>query len=125
MASNDNNNTRKLKEEAETSAARKSQRLFDDDDGGDDNSSDSRHEDTEEDEETEEEVSSEESSMNQADTSEDKLVAKHGSGLFFGDNSDTTSPSSEPRTLETSSSRMCSDPDGSYDDGSDDEDFWI
>jgi hypothetical protein len=49
----------------------------------------------EEDEETEEEVSSEESSMNQVDTFEDKLVAKHDNGLFFGDDGGTTSPSSE------------------------------
>jgi hypothetical protein len=40
----------------------------------------------------EEEVSLEESSMNQVDTSEDKLVAMRGRGLFFGDDNDTMSP---------------------------------
>jgi hypothetical protein len=48
------------------------------------------------------------------------LQAKHGSGLFFGDDGDTTSPSLEPRTPETSSSRVHSDPDDS-----DDDDFWM
>jgi hypothetical protein len=70
----------------------------------------------EEEEEMEEEVSSEVSSMNQVDTSENKLVAKHDSGLFFGDDGDTTSPSSEPCTPETPPSRVCLDPDGSNDD---------
>jgi hypothetical protein len=120
MASNDNNGKPKLEEEAETSTARKRLRISDDD-GGDDDSSDSQHEDTEEeDEETKEEVTSEKSLMNQVDTSKDMLVAKHGSGLFFGDDGDTTSPSLEPRTPETPSSRIHSDPDGS-----DDDDFWM
>jgi hypothetical protein len=121
MASNDNSGKRKL-EEAETSAVRK--RLWlSDNDSGDDDSSDSQHEDTEEedDEETEEEVSSEESLMNQVDTYEDKLVAKHGSGLFFSDDGNTTSPSSEPCTPEAPSSRVHSDDDGS----DDDDDFWM
>jgi hypothetical protein len=123
MASNDNNDKRKLEEEAETSTVRK--RLWlSDDNGGDDNSYDSQYEDMEEeeDEEMEEEVSSKELSMNQVNTSEDKLVAKHSSGLFFSDDGDTTSPSSEPHTLEMPSSRLCSDPDGSDDDGSGDDD---
>jgi hypothetical protein len=59
--------------------------------------------------------------MNQVDTSEGKLVAKHGSRLFFGDDGDTTSPSSGPRTLEMSSSCVRSDPD----DSEDDDDFWM
>jgi hypothetical protein len=63
--------------------------------------------------------------MNQVDTSEDKLVAKHGNGLYFGDDGDTTSPSLEPCTPETLSSRLCSDPDGRDDDGSNDDDFWM
>jgi hypothetical protein len=117
MASNDNNDKRKL-EEAEISVERK--RLWlSNDDGSNDDSSNSQHEDTEEEEEveeTEEEVSSEESSMNQVDTSEDKLVSKHGSGLFFSDDGDTTSPSSEPCTLETPSNHVRSDPDDSNDD---------
>jgi hypothetical protein len=54
--------------------------------------------------------------MNQVDSSEDKSVAKHGSGLFFGDDSGTTPPLLEPHTPETPSSRVCSDPDGSDDD---------
>jgi hypothetical protein len=118
MASNDNNSKRKLEEEAETSVVRKRLRLSDND-GGDDDSSDSQHEDMEEDEVTEEEVSLEESSMNQVDTFEDKLVAKHGNKLSFGDDSDTTSLSSEPSTPETSSTCVCSDPDGS------DGNFWM
>jgi hypothetical protein len=121
MASNDNNNKRKL-EEAEISVVRK--RLWlSNDDGSNDDSSNSHHEDTEEEEEveeTEEEVSSEESSMNQVDTSEDKLVSKHGSGLFFSDDGDTTSSLSEPCTLETPSSHVRSDPDDS-----DDDNFWM
>jgi hypothetical protein len=52
----------------------------------------------EDEEETKEDISSEESSMNQFDTSEEKLLAKHGRSLFFGDDSDTTSLSLEPRT---------------------------
>jgi hypothetical protein len=116
MAPNDNNGKRKWEEEAETSAVRKRLRLSDDD-GCDDDSFESQHEDMEEeDEEMGEEVCSEESSMNQVDTSEDKLVAKHGSGLFFGDDSDNTPPLLEPCTPETPSSRVCSDPDGSDDD---------
>jgi hypothetical protein len=108
VVSNDNNGKHKLEEEAETSMARKRLWLTDDD-GGDDDSSNSQHEDTEEeeDEEMEEEVSSEESSMNQVDTSMDKLVTKHGSGLFFGDDGDTTSSLLEARTPETSSSLVC------------------
>jgi hypothetical protein len=45
---------------------------------------------------------------------------KHVSELFFGDDGDTTSPLSEPHTLEMSSSRVRSDPDDS-----DDDDFWM
>jgi hypothetical protein len=119
MASNDNNDKRKL-EEAEISVVRKRLRLSNDD-GSNDDSSNSQHEDTEEEvEETEEEVSSEESSMNQVDTSEDKLVSKHGSGLFFSDDGDTTSPSLEPCTLETPSNHVRSDPDDS-----DDDNLWM
>jgi hypothetical protein len=88
MASNDNNNKRKLEEEVESSTARKRFCLFDDDDG-DDDFSDSSKEETEE----EEEVSSTESSMNQLDTSKEKLLAKRDHGLVFGDDGDTTSPS--------------------------------
>jgi hypothetical protein len=58
--------------------------------------------------------------MNQVNTSEDKLVAKHGSVLFFGDDADTTSPSSVPCTPETPSSCVRSNPNGS-----DDDDFWM
>jgi hypothetical protein len=67
-------------------------------------------------EETEEEVSSEEMSMNQLDTSEEKLQAKHAHGIIFGNDGDTTSPSSEPRTPE---SHRHSDEDD------DDDDFWM
>jgi hypothetical protein len=50
------------------------------------------------------------------------LLAKHGRGLIFGDDGDTTSPSLKARNPETPSNRMCSDPDGS-DDNDDDDDF--
>jgi hypothetical protein len=92
MASNDNNGKCKL-EEVESSTVRKRLRLSDNDDG-DDDSSDSPEEETEE-----EEVSSEESSM-KLDTSEEKLLAKQGRDMIFSDDGDTTSPSSEPHTLE-------------------------
>jgi hypothetical protein len=76
-----------LEEEAESSVV--SKRLWlSDEDGGDRNSSDST-------EEEEEEVSSEESSMNQLNTSEEKLPAKRSRDLFFGDDGYTPSPSSE------------------------------
>jgi hypothetical protein len=58
--------------------------------------------------------------MNQVDTSEDKLVAKHDSGLFFGDDGNTTLPSSEPHTPETLCICVRSDPNGS-----DNDDFWM
>jgi hypothetical protein len=80
-----------------------------DDDGGDDDSSDLPVE----------EVSSEESSMNQLDTSEEKSLAKHGRGIIFNDNGNT-SPSSEPHVPKTSSSHVHSDLDSS-----DDDDFWM
>jgi hypothetical protein len=115
MVSNDNGK-RKLEEEAESSTARKRLQLSDDD-AGDDDSSDSLEE---EDEETEEEkVCSKETLMNQLDTSEEKLLAKHAHGIVFSDDGDTTSPSSEPLTPE---SRRCFDEDSSDDD---DNDFWM
>jgi hypothetical protein len=103
MASNDNNDKHKLEEEAESSTERKRLWL------SDDNCSDSP-----------EEVSLEESSMNQLDTSEEKLLAKHVRDLFFGNNDDTTSPSLEPCTTKMPSSRVHSDPDDS-----DNDDFWM
>jgi hypothetical protein len=116
-----------LDEEVESLMMRKRLQLFDDD-GGDDDSFDSPEEETEEEEdaeeEMEEEVSSKESLMNQLDTFEEKLLAKCGRGIIFHDNDNTTSPSSEPRTPETSSSRVCSDPDSSDTDDNDD-DFWM
>jgi hypothetical protein len=80
------------------------------DDGGDDDSA----------ELPVEEVSLEESSMNQLDTSEEKSLAKHGRGIIFNDNGNTSSPSSEPHVPKTSSSHVHSDPDSS-----DDDDFWM
>jgi hypothetical protein len=53
----------------------------------------------------------------QLDTSEEKLQAKRTRDIIFDDDGDTTSPSLEPRTLE---SRQCSDEDSSDDD---DDDF--
>jgi hypothetical protein len=74
MASYDNNDKRKLEEEVESSTTRKRLRLSDDN-GDDDDSSDS----------PEDEVSIEKSSMSQLNTSEEKLLAKRGHGVFFGD----------------------------------------
>jgi hypothetical protein len=73
-------------------------------------------------EEMEEDVSSKESSMNQLNTSKEKLMAKNGRGLFFGDNGDTSSTESKPRSPGTPSSHMRSNPDGNDDD---DDDFWM
>jgi hypothetical protein len=105
MASNDNDKC-KLEEDAESLTARKRLRLFNDDADAND-SSDS----------PEEEVSSEETSMNQLDTSEEKLFAKRGHGMIFCDDGNTTLPSSEPRTPE---SRRCSDEDNNDEDDDDD-----
>jgi hypothetical protein len=97
MASNDDGK-RKMEEEAESSTARKRLRLFDDD-GGDSDSFDSPEEEPEEEEETEEEeVSSEETSMNQLDTSEEKLYARRAHGILFSNDGDMPSTSSEPHT---------------------------
>jgi hypothetical protein len=63
--------------------------------------------------------------MDQFDISE-KLLAKHGCKVFFGDDSDTTSSSLEPCTPKTPSNHVRSDPDGSDDDdgsNEDDDDF--
>jgi hypothetical protein len=79
MASYDSIDKRKLEEEVESSTARKRLRLSDDN-GDDDDSSDSPEE-----EGTEDEVSMEKSSMSQLNTSEEKLLAKRGHGVFFGD----------------------------------------
>jgi hypothetical protein len=97
-----NNDRHKMEEEAESSTVRKWLQLFDDD-GGDDDSSDSFNslEREPEEEETEEEVSSEEMSMNQLDTSEEKLYDKRARGILFSDNGDTPSTSSEPCTSES------------------------
>jgi hypothetical protein len=112
MASNDNNNKHKL-EEAESSTTRRrlSPRWTTDDD-----CSDSLEEEIEEAEEMKKVVSSEETPMNQFDTSKEKLQAKRAHGIIFGDDGDTTLPSSEPRTPE---SRWHSDED------SNDDDFWM
>jgi hypothetical protein len=116
MASNDNNDKHKMEEEVESSMARKRLRLSNDD-ASDDDSSNSPEEETEE-----EEVSLEEMPMSdQLDTSKEKLQAKRDHGIVFGDDGDTTSPSSEPRTPE---SRRRSDED-SNDDDDDDDDFWM
>jgi hypothetical protein len=110
MASNDNDK-HKLEEEVESLMVRKMMWLSNDDDG-DYDSSDSPKE---------EEVSSEETLMNQLDISEEKLFAKHGHGITFSDDGNTTSPSSEPRTPE---SHQCSDEDSSNEDDDDNDDFW-
>jgi hypothetical protein len=82
MASN-NNGKCKLEDEAESPTARKRLRPSDDDDG-DDDSSNSLEEETEEPKEEVEEVSSEEMSMNQLDTSEEKLFARRARGWAAG-----------------------------------------
>jgi hypothetical protein len=95
MASNDNNDKCKLEEDVMSSVVRKRLQLSDDD-GGDHDFSDSPEEEMEdegEEEETEEEFSSEESTINQLDTSEEKLLAKRGRDLFFDDDENTNSPS--------------------------------
>jgi hypothetical protein len=48
-----------------------------------------------------EEVSLEESSMNQVDTSDEKLLAKRSLNIIFGIDGDTTLSSSKPRTPTT------------------------
>jgi hypothetical protein len=110
MASNnDNNDNRKLDEEAESSTARKRPRLSDDDSGDNDSCNSP--------EEIEEEVSSKETSMNQFNTSKDKLFAK--CAHFHGSNDgNTTSSSCEPCTPE---SHRRSD-EGSSDN---DDDIWM
>jgi hypothetical protein len=101
MASNDNSRC-KLEVEVEPSMTRKRLQLSDDDVGDDDSSN------------------SEETSIKQLNTSEEKLFAKRGRGMIFSDNSNTTSPSSEPSTPE---SHRCSNKDRNDED--DDDDFWM
>jgi hypothetical protein len=115
MASNDKNGKRKLVEEVESSTARKRLRLSDNN-VGDDDSSDMPEDETEEEEE-EEEVSSKEMSMNQLDTSKEKLFARSGNSLIFSDDGDMTSPPLEPHTPKSS---RRSDEDSSDDDDDDD-----
>jgi hypothetical protein len=116
MASNDKH---KMEEEAESSMVRKCMWHTNDDGGDDDNdSSDSSNSPEEEPEEVEEEVSSEEMSMNQLDTSEEKLYARRTHGYPYGDDGDTTSML--PNTPPTLESRWCSD-----EESSDDDDFWM
>jgi hypothetical protein len=111
MASN-NNDKRKMEEAAESSMVRK--RLWHtDDDSSDDDSSDSSEEEPEE-EETEEETS-----MNQLDTSEEKLYARRTRGYLFGDDGDT--PSTLPDTPPTPESHRCFDEESSDDDDDDDD----
>jgi hypothetical protein len=55
--------------------------------------------------------------MNQLDTSEEKLFAKHTRGMLFSDDGNTPSTSLELRTPE---SHRCSDEESSDDD---DDDF--
>jgi hypothetical protein len=102
---------------------------YTDDDGGDDDSSNSLKEDLleqepkeEVEEEMKEEISSKETSMNQLDTSKEKLYARRARGVLFSNDGDTPSMSSEPPpTLE---SHWRSDVESSDDDDNDD-DFWM
>jgi hypothetical protein len=115
MASN-NNEKCKMEEEAESSMVRK--RLWrTDDDGCDDDSFDLSEEELPKEEPEEEEtevVSSEETSMNQLDTSKEKLYARCACGVLFSDDGDTTSTSSKPPP--TPESHWCSDEESSDDD---------
>jgi hypothetical protein len=70
--------------------------LLSDDNGGNDDSFDSLEEESSEEEE--EEVSSEETSMNQLDTSEEKLFARCTHGMLFSDDGNIPSTSSDPHT---------------------------
>jgi hypothetical protein len=106
MASN--NDDKHKMEEAESSMVRKQLRLSNDDDSFD--YFDSPERELEEEEEEieegeggegegegeEEEVFSEEMSMNQLDTSEEKLDARRARSILFSDDSDTPSTSAEP-----------------------------
>jgi hypothetical protein len=109
MASNDNNRKCKVEEEVESSVVRKRLQLSDDD-SNDDSSSES------------EEETEEEESMNQLDTSEEKLMPKCGHNIFFGDDGDTSLSESEPRSLGMPSNHVCSNPNDSDDD---EDDFWM
>jgi hypothetical protein len=89
------------------------------DSGGDDDSSDSSESPEEDEEEVaEEEVSSEETSMNQPDTSEEKLFSRCAHGMLFGNDGDIPSTSLKPRTPE---SRRRFDEESS----DDDDDFYM
>jgi hypothetical protein len=117
MASNDDGKS-KMEEEAESSMARK-QLWISDDDNSDDDSSDSFDLSEREPEEEEDEVSSEETSMNQLDSSEERLHVRRACGILFSDDGDTASMSLEPYTPK---SHRCSDEESSNDD---DDDFWM
>jgi hypothetical protein len=95
-----------MDEEAESTTARKRLRLSVNVGGDDDtsNSSDLPEEEPEEEEEEteeEEEVSLEEISMNQLDTSKEKLYGRRAHDILFSDDGDNPSMPSEPRTPES------------------------
>jgi hypothetical protein len=119
MASN-NNGKRKMEEEAESSMVARKRLWHTDGNNGDDDSSESSEEEPPQEEpEEEEEVSSEVSSMNQLDTSEEKLYARCARGYLFGDDGDT--PSTSPDTPPIPKSRRCSNEESS----DDDDEFWM
>jgi hypothetical protein len=101
MTSNNNGKHKLEEEDAESSTMRKRLRPFDVD-GGDNDDSNSTEEEMEEEEEeekeVEEEVSSEEMSMNQLDTSEEKLYARRACDMLFSDDGSTPSTLLEPST---------------------------
>jgi hypothetical protein len=111
MASNDNDK-RKMEEEVESSMVRKHLWHSDDDNSEDDSSDLSKEEP--------EEVSLKETSMNQLDTSEEKLYARRARGIIFSDDGDTPLAFLEPPS--TPESCQCSDEERSDDD---DDDFWM
>jgi hypothetical protein len=99
MPSNDNDK-HKMEEEVDSSTARK--RLWHTNDNGrDDDSSNSLEKELPE-EETEEEVSLQETSMNQYDTSEEKLYARCARIILFKDDGDTPSTSLTTHTGKSS-----------------------
>jgi hypothetical protein len=78
-------------------------------------------EEEEEEKKMEEEVSLEVLSMNQFDTSEEKLYARRACGYLFSDDSNT--PSTFLDTPPTLESHRCSDEESS--DDNDDNGFWM
>jgi hypothetical protein len=107
MTSNDNNK-HKYDEEVESTVATKRQRIGDD--GSDDSSFDESSKETTEAEMEDKEVCSEEESMNQPDSSEDKLMGKRACNSKDGDTSSMESKQDSVRTsaiIQSDDCRYC------------------